>query len=185
MGPMTAPPAPRRCTAALLCWTLALVAGACGSTSRKPGPGGPPAAGARPVELSLPRLGGGRIEVQQLRGRPVVITMFTTWCLRCQAEAPRFVELHERHGARLALLGLAMDVRGFRLIKTYVDHVGFRFPVMLAPPNDLDLVTAMGKTRRVPRTLLLDRQGRIALDHQGYTDFAQLHARINGLLKHR
>jgi thiol-disulfide isomerase/thioredoxin len=39
----------------------------------------------------LPRLGGsGTVSLHSLRGKPVVVNMFASWCTECQAELPAF-----------------------------------------------------------------------------------------------
>jgi hypothetical protein len=43
-------------------------------------------------------------------------------------------------------------------------------------------VGALGKTRQVPRTVLLDSQGRVLLDMMGHTDFPALRRRLERLL---
>lgn len=134
------------------------------------------------VQLTLPRLGGGTLSLEAQRGRPVVLSLFTTWCFRCQAEAPFFQRLHERFAARgLLVVGIALNAGGTRpaeLVRLYVEETGFRFPVLIAAPDDLELVGGLGRTPEIPRTLLLDPEGRILLDQVGETRFAALEAAV-------
>lgn len=171
----------RRLKAALI--ILWLIAAGCASTPPRPDP---PSAteseSAAPVELTLPRLRGGEVSLAGLRGRLVLITLFTTWSLRSQAEAPLFGKLQEQHHDQLVVLGIALDIKGRQLIETYVSVVGLTFDVLLAHPSDPDLVRALGPTTQVPRTLLLDRKGRVVLDQPGQTDFPKLHGLIEALL---
>jgi len=48
----------------------------------------------------LPRLGGsGTVSLHSLRGRPVVVNMFASWCTECQAELPAFAAAAQQlHG---------------------------------------------------------------------------------------
>jgi len=134
------------------------------------------------LRLTLPRLTGGTLSLHALRGHPVLITLFTTWCLRCQAEAPLFVRLHDRlHEGGLRVVGIGLDLQT-SLVRTYVEFVGFKFDVLLAKPDDLDLVGAIGPTRQVPRTILADSDGRVVLDQSGFTDFAILEPKLDALL---
>ena len=139
-----------------------------------------------PVSMTLPRLDGGKLSLASLRGRPVLLTLFTTWWVPCQEEAPAFVRFDERFRQDgLAVVGIALDNAGItpaRLVQLYVSEMGIRFPVLLAPPDDLELVGGVGATKAVPRTLLLDRQGRIVLEHVGRTRFQALEAKVLELL---
>lgn len=130
------------------------------------------------VELSLPRLQGGEVSLAALRGRPILLTLFTTWDLRSQAEAPVIMQIRDRfapHG--LVVLGVALEPlgpRGLPLVRSYVEAMALSFEVLLAEPDDEQLRAALGPTRQVPRTVLLDRRGRVVLDQQGQTDLTLL-----------
>ncbi len=134
------------------------------------------------MSFTLPLLRGGSLTLSSLRGRPVLITLFSTWDMRCQAEVPLINQLKERYGPRgLEVLGVALAPPGNKsltLIKTYVEVTRITYDVLLAEPQDLELVGALGQTRRVPRTVLLDHKGRVLLDQAGQTDFLALRSRI-------
>ena len=157
-----------------LALAFALMATSCATTASPPPLS--PHASRQPIALTLPLLRGGQFNLKAWRGEVVVITIFATWSLRAQAEGPRFKQLAARFRPRnLQIVAIAIDRNERSLVKTYVDFVGFRFPVALADPEDLHLVGALGLTRRVPRTLLIDRTGRIRQDHRaGQTDFPRL-----------
>ena len=89
---MSAPRPPIVAAAAL---AAALLSGACsGPAPQQPDPLSPAPLTTRPgAQMTLQRLGGGEVSLQGLRGKPVLITLFTTWCLRCQAEAPLFNQI--------------------------------------------------------------------------------------------
>lgn len=110
--------------------------------------------------------------------------MFTTWSLRSQLEAQRFARLH-RGRREVRVVGIAMDRGNRPLIRTFVKFVGLGCDVALAEPDDLDLVGAVGRTLQVPRTLLLDRRGRVLQDHQGQTDFPRLQRGLRKLAAER
>lgn len=181
----------RRAPAAVLALTLALALALCSGCS---GPAAPPPAGplipqtedarGRGVSMTLPLLGGGQIAVERHRGAPLLITLFTTWSLRCQAEAKIFNQIHAGHaGQGLRMLGIVLDINTRpELMQTYVEFVKYSFDVALARPDDLDLVGGLGPTRQVPRTVLLDRRGVKVLDQVGQTDFPALKRRLVQLL---
>jgi thiol-disulfide isomerase/thioredoxin len=58
--------------------------------------------------VELPRLGGGRVRLAELRGRPAVINFWASRCPPCVAEMPDFERVHRRLAGRVAFLGVAV-----------------------------------------------------------------------------
>ncbi len=76
----------------------------------------PPAEVAIPVEalraapeFALPDLVGKTVRLSELRGRPVLVNFWATWCTACWSELPELVKLHERYGDKLVVLGISLD----------------------------------------------------------------------------
>gem|GEM_PF-5862225 len=129
----------------------------------------------------MPQLGGGRLRLSHYRGKPVVVTLFTTWSLRSQAESPRFNQLHDQRSQEFQVVGIALD-RNFRLVEAYAEVMDLRYPVGLSSPDNLDLVAALGQVKQVPRTVVLDAQGQIVQDQDtGQTHFGTLLDKIASL----
>src|SRR6187200_714565 len=67
----------------------------------------PVRAGVAAPEIDLPMLTGGRVQLSTLRGHPVVVSFWATWCPSCRTELPELVRVQETHGpAGLRLLGV-------------------------------------------------------------------------------
>src|SRR4030095_2017296 len=94
----------------------------------------PVRAGVAAPEIDLPMVTGGRIQLSKLRGHPVVVSFWATWCPSCRTELPELVRLQETHGpAGLRVLGVnARDQeRSTKTVKAFLDQVGASFPVAL------------------------------------------------------
>jgi thiol-disulfide isomerase/thioredoxin len=108
---------PRR-RIALSCLLCALAAAGCGSSSS----GGTSTNAAGPVIGALPSrqndlLDGGvsafKRQLAALRGHPVVVNQWASWCTPCSYEFPFFRRLAEKYRGQVGFLGVdAQDNRG-------------------------------------------------------------------------
>jgi len=117
--------------------------------------------GTVPERLRRP-LGGaladGRLSLSELRGTPVVLNLWASWCTPCRQEAPRLQAGWERWGRRgLAYLGLNIqDLRGDA--RGFASKFGITYPsVRDARRGVADSYGATG----IPETFFVDRRGRV------------------------
>ena len=85
-------------------------------------------------EINLPLLDGGRVQLSKLRGRPVIVSFWGTWCPPCRDEFPELVRLHAAH-ATDSLVVLGVNGRDQELntknVRSFVDEMGATFPIAL------------------------------------------------------
>jgi cytochrome c biogenesis protein CcmG, thiol:disulfide interchange protein DsbE len=103
-------------------------------------------------------LGDGRLSLAELRGTPVVLNLWASWCTPCREEAPRLEKGWERWGRRgVAYLGLNIqDLRG--------DARGFAQKFGITHPSVRDarrgVADSYGATG-IPETFFVDARGRV------------------------
>jgi thiol-disulfide isomerase/thioredoxin len=96
-----------------------------------------PAASATPgapvpaPAFTLPDLAGGQVSLAELRGRPVVIDFWATWCAPCERQVPVLNAFHDKYGDRIPVLGIAVDVDGAASVPPFVAAHGLRYRVLL------------------------------------------------------
>ena len=117
--------------------------------------------GQIPAPLRAP-LGGaladGRLALSELRGTPVVLNLWASWCTPCREEAPRLQKGWVRWGPRgVAYLGLNIqDLRGDAL--KFGREFGITYPsVRDARRGVADSYGATG----IPETFFVDARGRV------------------------
>ena len=72
--------------------------------------GGHPLYGQAAPEIDLETLDGERVTLSSLRGRPVLVNFWATWCNPCREEFPLMVEAYAEHaGENLEILGIVHD----------------------------------------------------------------------------
>jgi cytochrome c biogenesis protein CcmG, thiol:disulfide interchange protein DsbE len=110
--------------------------------------------------------------LRELRGRPVVVNKWASWCGPCRLEFPSFQEEATARGREVAFVGInAGDQRAAaaRFLK--------RYPVPFPSYEDPDeaIARSVGAPANYPITVFYDRRGRRAYIHQGgYRDREQL-----------
>jgi thiol-disulfide isomerase/thioredoxin len=76
------------------------------------GNGGPSTSAAADVKLQLLDWGGVQRLLASHRGKVVVLDCWSTSCDPCMKEFPGLVQLHRRHGQRVACVSLSVDYEG-------------------------------------------------------------------------
>jgi cytochrome c biogenesis protein CcmG/thiol:disulfide interchange protein DsbE len=134
------------------------------------------ASGSPPAERRLaPELKGHwlvppRVRLADLRGTPVVINFWASWCVPCRKEAPELARFDRQLRGRAQLVGVDFqDARQDAL--AFVREFGWRFPNVRDPQGKL---AARYGLAGLPTTYVIDRQGRIARSLTGAQTYEKL-----------
>jgi thiol-disulfide isomerase/thioredoxin len=141
---------------------------------------GSPAALATLHQQAAQLLDGGldayRARLATLRGHPVVVNAWASWCGPCKYEMPYFSRAAVRFGRRVAFVGINAgdthdDARAF-LRDHYVPYPSY------VDPHD-QIAQEIGVRAGLPTTVFYGRDGKVAYVHQGqYRDEAALVADV-------
>jgi cytochrome c biogenesis protein CcmG, thiol:disulfide interchange protein DsbE len=168
---------------AAIALVLGLVAAGCGKDDPKSAAPSPAAvkralAGAPPKLAALHNqrneiLGGGKSAFQarmdELRGYPVVVNSWGSWCSPCRGEFPAFQKAGLQLGKRVAFLGLDAqdnDANARKFLR--------QFPVIYPSYRDADvrISNSVRAGSAFPTTIFFDRQGELVYAHPGPYDTA-------------
>jgi thiol-disulfide isomerase/thioredoxin len=134
-----------------------------------------PWAAGRPVpKLELNDLSGKPWSLAALRGQPVVMNFWATWCEPCRSEMPSLELMAQRH-EKDGLVVLAVNYQEpIPAIKRFLETQLVTLPILL--DRDGEATTAW--TPRVfPTTVLIDRQGQPQSLVLGEMDWGSAEAR--------
>jgi len=117
-------------------------------------------------------------EIDQHRGKVVVLNFFATWCAPCQEEVPGLVNLRRRYPVdKLAILGISLD-EDLSLLPAFVAKHKINYPVKQASMD----VLRMFNVRSLPHNVIYDVAGRLAANQPGLIAEEDLQAAIDRLL---
>jgi cytochrome c biogenesis protein CcmG/thiol:disulfide interchange protein DsbE len=125
-------------------------------------------------------LGGGtdafQARLRSLRGYPVVVNKWASWCGPCRAEFPHFQQVAARLGKRIAFLGVDSNDSD-SAAREFLAELPVPYPSYLDP--DQEIAKLLEAEAGFPATAFYDRRGRLVYTHLGeYATRADLEAEI-------
>jgi thiol-disulfide isomerase/thioredoxin len=115
-------------------------------------------------DFKLTTLDGKTVELSKLRGKPVFIDFWATWCEPCRRALPHTQKLADKYGkdAHILAVNLKEDPDA---VRQFLQSNNYTFTV----PMDTDgSVAAQYRVRGIPHFVLIDAQGKIQFVQVGY-----------------
>ena len=123
----------------------------------------PPKIGGPAPAFSLRRLDtSGTLALASLRGKPVVLNFWASWCVPCKGEAKMLEDAWQRYRSQgVVFVGIDWhDVKSDA--RRFLDHHGVTYPTVLDGSGSItDRYGVVG----VPETYFIDRRGRLVGEH--------------------
>jgi cytochrome c biogenesis protein CcmG/thiol:disulfide interchange protein DsbE len=98
----------------------------------------------------------GRLALEDLKGKAVVVNFWASWCIPCRDEAPVLQKTYERYRDQ-GLVVLGVDVNDFKAdARRFMKRYGITYPVVYDGKG-----STVGKwgVRGFPETFFVDRSG--------------------------
>jgi thiol-disulfide isomerase/thioredoxin len=133
-----------------------------------------------PARLEAVLLTGEKVNLEQWKGKVVMVSFWATWCGVCRGEMPGWQKFYEANRTKgLEMIAMSVD-DGEDEVRAFIADHPYRFPVgwRFDKAEDDDFPTIRG----TPTTFLVDRQGRVALKQVGRMSEAFLRRKLDELL---
>jgi thiol-disulfide isomerase/thioredoxin len=140
-------------------------------------------------DFTLTDANGKPVTLSAYKGKVVLLDFWATWCGGCKIEIPWYMEFDKKYRDQgLAVLGVSMDKEGWAAVKPFLakktdDETGgsmaMEYPIVIGT----DDIARAYNLKTLPVTLLLDRDGKIAVMHTGLVNKESFENNIRSLLK--
>ncbi|MCB0516744.1 MAG: TlpA disulfide reductase family protein [Chitinophagales bacterium] len=123
-------------------------------------------------EVSLNDIDGNKVQIADYAkdGKITVFSFWATWCSPCKKELSNISALYEdwQEAYDVEVVAVSIDdQRNTAKIKPYVSGQGWEYTVLLDVNEDLKRALNF---QSVPFTLVVDKEGNIAYEHNGYVE---------------
>ena len=125
----------------------------------------PPRIGSAAPQFTI-SYGQHTVSLQQLRGKPVLLNFWATWCPPCIEEMPSLVQLHKELGDKITIVAVSEDADDAAYRQFIRDH-----NVDLMTVRDSQHHNEIYGTFKYPETYVIDRNGKIVRKFIGATNW--------------
>ncbi len=122
-----------------------------------------PDIGSPAPDFQLASISGDTIRLSDLKGHPVMVNFWATWCAPCIIEMPIIQARYESYSPKLVVLAVNAG-ESQQDVRTFAGDLGLTFDVLLDPRNN---VQDLYRVQAIPTSFFLDSDGIILAQHIG------------------
>lgn len=112
-------------------------------------------------DFSLPALDGQQLKSNEIKGQPVVLNFWATWCGNCMKEIPELKQVAAAGNAKV--IGIALDEGGSPIVKPFVENHQINYTILVGNEEIFQKFNGVA----IPYTLVLDGSHRITKIYRG------------------
>lgn len=136
-----------------------------------------PEEGTAAAAFDLPLLAEqGRFNLEDHRGKRVLLEIFASWCGACRRAAPAFADAYADHGKNVSFVGVMVDDDADAAARTVQDWE-IPYDVVL----DDGSVSRSYRVQMLPTVVLIDEHGMVERVWTGAPSRSQLESWLTGL----
>ncbi len=137
--------------------------------------------GFQAPDFTITSLDGPQINLNDLRGMPVVVNVWASWCLPCRAEMPAIEKIYQEFSKQgLQVLAVnATNQDDLADVKNFIQEHQLTFPIFL---DTTGVVSDLYLVRSLPTTFFISQEGIINEIIIGQMSEALLRIQVEKLL---
>ena len=133
--------------------------------------------GSPPPDFTVPTHRGNQ-PLSQLRGKPIVINFWASWCPPCTEELPYFTRVEQTYGDRIRLVTIDWNEPA-GVAAAYLKNHGLALPLVEDPQSKIYAAYSLDE---VPDTVVLDANGAVTYVSVGELSWKELQGAVDQAL---
>ncbi|MEJ6791926.1 MAG: TlpA disulfide reductase family protein [Lacinutrix sp.] len=112
-------------------------------------------------QWKLQDLEGNNFQLEQVKGKVILVNIWATWCPPCIAEMPSIQELYTDYNDKIEFVLVSNEEQ--KTISSFLKTKGYNLKIyrpLSQTPKTFDV-------NSIPRTFLIDKKGNIIIDESG------------------
>ena len=117
------------------------------------------------VDMPLVAVDGSKHNLDQYRGKWLVVNYWATWCPPCIVEMPELQSFHDEHADNDAMvIGINAELISQNRLQTFLEDYFISYPVFMSKPGQQ---SELGLIPGLPTTFLVTPQGEVVARQVG------------------
>lgn len=112
----------------------------------------------RHLNIHFKDLDGKRITLAELKGKPILLEFWASWCIACTMSFPHINRIAEKYKNQIHIIGINTDIEDESEIKEIIAENNIKFPVWINHPEGNFY---FGGISSLPTFVILDKNGKI------------------------
>jgi thiol-disulfide isomerase/thioredoxin len=129
-------------------------------------------------DFTLTSPAGDEVVLSKLKGKPIVLNFWATWCPPCRAETPALVAAHKQWGDEITIVGVDV-LESPQLVTPFMSEYGIKYPIALDSAGE---VAAAYRVISYPTTYFIDSSGTIVQIANGPVNEAFLQTQLANMV---
>ena len=130
-------------------------------------------------DFTMVDINGKTVKLSDLRGKPVVLNFWASWCVYCVKEMPDFEEAYKKYGNEIhfVMLNTVSGGESVSSAKSFISSNGYTFPIYFDESGFASQI--YGASQGIPRTYFIDAKGNLVAHFPGMLNSDTLTHGIN------
>ena len=140
--------------------------------------------GREAPDFLLQTADGGELRLSDLRGSPVLVNFWASWCVPCRKEMPEIVRAYDAHKAG-GLVVVAIDLQeNDEQVREFAAEYGMEFPVVIDRTGQVAQAWRIGgPIEGIPSSYFIDRDGVVRARYLGPMDAETIARELEKILE--